>query len=409
MNGCRPLARNENPIAAPASSSHLVDAASSARVVQYAAAAISSTISESGLLNRNISTATGVSASNAPARMPAQWPNQRLTVACTSHTVSTPSIACGTSIDQALKPNSRPEISIGQSAAGGLSTVMKLDESNEPKNSAFQLLRAGLDGGGVEVVRVAGRAQPPDVEQRGAAEQGQQRGAVSAIRSRPLVGRRFAEGRGGAEVESGRGHDGDSFERKTHTRSRTKRSTVASRLAVIRTASSATRGGRLDTWRQQPERATGQAQPEPEHDEPLQLVAGRSVAAADAEGEPPVGGRVGDRGHEQRDEVGRLRAEERAGEHEQQQVGQRADHADGGEAHRLAGEQSVPPGPDRGPVGPRARRRAGNRCAAGHRGGSAERSSVHAENDRAGRVSPASPQRQAFLKAGWEPAELAGV
>ena len=33
----------------------------------------------------------------------------------------------------------RSEISIGQSAAGDLSTVMKFDESKEPKKNAFQL------------------------------------------------------------------------------------------------------------------------------------------------------------------------------------------------------------------------------------------------------------------------------
>ena len=38
-----------------------------------------------------------------------------------------------------LTPKSRAEISITQSDAGGLSTVMKFDESNEPKKNAFQL------------------------------------------------------------------------------------------------------------------------------------------------------------------------------------------------------------------------------------------------------------------------------
>ena len=33
----------------------------------------------------------------------------------------------------------RAEISIGQRKAGGLSTEMKLDESDDPKNMAFQL------------------------------------------------------------------------------------------------------------------------------------------------------------------------------------------------------------------------------------------------------------------------------
>src|SRR4051794_10642683 len=100
---------------------------------------MSKTITASGLLNRNISTATGVSASIAPAPMPAQCPNQRLTVACSSHTEATPSRACGTSIDHELKPKIRPESSIGHSDSGGLSTVIALPASSEPKKNAFQL------------------------------------------------------------------------------------------------------------------------------------------------------------------------------------------------------------------------------------------------------------------------------
>ena len=39
-----------------------------------------------------------------------------------------------------LSPKMRAEISIGHRKAGGLSTVMKLDESEDPKKNAFQLL-----------------------------------------------------------------------------------------------------------------------------------------------------------------------------------------------------------------------------------------------------------------------------
>ena len=39
-----------------------------------------------------------------------------------------------------LTPKMRAEISIGHKKAGGLSTVMKLDASDEPKKKAFQLL-----------------------------------------------------------------------------------------------------------------------------------------------------------------------------------------------------------------------------------------------------------------------------
>ena len=40
---------------------------------------------------------------------------------------------------QLLKPKIRPESSITHSDAGGLSTVMKFEESSEPKKNAFQL------------------------------------------------------------------------------------------------------------------------------------------------------------------------------------------------------------------------------------------------------------------------------
>ncbi len=40
----------------------------------------------------------------------------------------------------ALTPKIRAERSIAQSEAGGLSTVMKFEESKEPKKNAFQLV-----------------------------------------------------------------------------------------------------------------------------------------------------------------------------------------------------------------------------------------------------------------------------
>ena len=54
--------------------------------------------------------------------------------------MATPSIAWGTSRLQLLNPKMRAETSITHSDAGGLSTVMKLAASEEPKNMAFQLL-----------------------------------------------------------------------------------------------------------------------------------------------------------------------------------------------------------------------------------------------------------------------------
>ena len=106
----------------------------------YAATVSSSTSSASGLLNRNISAATGVSARASPATSPAAGPNQRRTAAYSTPTQATPSRACGTSMLQELTPKIRPDSSITHSEAGVLSTVMKLAESNEPKKNAFQLL-----------------------------------------------------------------------------------------------------------------------------------------------------------------------------------------------------------------------------------------------------------------------------
>ncbi len=66
-SACPILVRNANPIATPASINHRAEACDSDRTTKYAAATISSTSNASGLLNRNISTATGVNASALPA------------------------------------------------------------------------------------------------------------------------------------------------------------------------------------------------------------------------------------------------------------------------------------------------------------------------------------------------------
>ena len=139
-NACSILARNANPSRTPQNTSHRVRPFSTARTSAYAAAVISSTSSASGLLNLNIRAATGVSARTSPATSPAAGPNQRRTAAYSSATEATPSRACGTSIDHWLKPNTRPDSSMTHSEPGVLSTVMKLEESNEPKKKAFQLL-----------------------------------------------------------------------------------------------------------------------------------------------------------------------------------------------------------------------------------------------------------------------------
>ena len=91
------------------------------------------------MLNRNTSTATGVSAETAPAIRPADGPYQRLMVVNRSPVVATPIRACGTRMLHALTPKIRADNAITQSEAGVLSTVIELAASEEPKNSAFQL------------------------------------------------------------------------------------------------------------------------------------------------------------------------------------------------------------------------------------------------------------------------------
>ena len=76
----------------------------------------------------------------APASNAAPAENQRRTVAYRMATVATPSRAFGTRMLHELTPKIRAEMSITQRAPGDLSTVMKLDESKDPKKKAFQLL-----------------------------------------------------------------------------------------------------------------------------------------------------------------------------------------------------------------------------------------------------------------------------
>jgi hypothetical protein len=98
-----------------------------------------STSSASGLLNRKIRTATGVSASAAPAISPAPGPAIRLTAAYSSPTDATPMSAWGTRTLQLLSPKMRTDSPVIHRAAGVLSTVIASAASEDPKNHAFQL------------------------------------------------------------------------------------------------------------------------------------------------------------------------------------------------------------------------------------------------------------------------------
>ncbi|BAS14418.1 hypothetical protein AHiyo8_27210 [Arthrobacter sp. Hiyo8] len=62
----------------------------------------------------------------------------RLTARYSSQAVATPMSAWGTRMLQELSPKIRTERSMIQSDAGGLSTVMELAASDDPKNHAAQ-------------------------------------------------------------------------------------------------------------------------------------------------------------------------------------------------------------------------------------------------------------------------------
>jgi hypothetical protein len=80
-NACSILVRKPKPTSAPTATIQRTRPLSTARTVAYAPSTSSSTSSASGLLNRNISTPTGVSAMTTPASRPAPAPYQRRTVA----------------------------------------------------------------------------------------------------------------------------------------------------------------------------------------------------------------------------------------------------------------------------------------------------------------------------------------
>src|SRR6478736_10281955 len=138
-NACSILVRNAKPTTQPVNAIQRIPPVSIARTVKYAATTSSSTSNASGLLYRNISTATGVTASATPAMRPAPGPLHRLTVKYSTVTAATPINAWGSNMVNALKPKSLPDKPITHIAAGGLSTVMALPASSEPNSHAFQL------------------------------------------------------------------------------------------------------------------------------------------------------------------------------------------------------------------------------------------------------------------------------
>ena len=73
--------RKPRPMKTPTIMNHFGEACSIDFIVAQAPSAMSRSSSASGLLKRNISTATGVSARTTPAMRPAAAPKWRLTVA----------------------------------------------------------------------------------------------------------------------------------------------------------------------------------------------------------------------------------------------------------------------------------------------------------------------------------------
>ena len=72
----------------------------------------------------------------------AAGPNDRRTMTNKSATVATPASASGRRMLHESRPKSRTERPMSIVASGGLSTVMKLAESIDPKNQADQLCEA---------------------------------------------------------------------------------------------------------------------------------------------------------------------------------------------------------------------------------------------------------------------------
>jgi hypothetical protein len=129
--------RKPSPMKTPTMAIHFGDPCSIERIVAHAPRVMSRTKRASGLLKRNMSTATGVRASTAPARRPAAAVLQRFTVAWTTPTVATPMRTSGRRIEKELNPKIRTDSAITQREAGGLSTVIELPASELPKRKAF--------------------------------------------------------------------------------------------------------------------------------------------------------------------------------------------------------------------------------------------------------------------------------
>ena len=139
MNACSILVSNASPSSTPHSTSPRVRPVSIADHSAQADASSNNVSKASGLLYRNMTTATGVTASASAARWAATSPAHLRTSRCRISTDATPATASGSRMLHELKPNTRADNACTQKAAGGLSTVMNDPGSMAPKKNAFQL------------------------------------------------------------------------------------------------------------------------------------------------------------------------------------------------------------------------------------------------------------------------------
>ena len=107
--------------------------------VESAASTTSRTMRLSGTFPRSSVMVAGLAASTAAATMPANGPARRRTAWKSTRTVSAPSTAWGSMIDQTWNPNRRTERAWAHRAPGSLSTVMVPAGSKAPKTMSCQL------------------------------------------------------------------------------------------------------------------------------------------------------------------------------------------------------------------------------------------------------------------------------
>ena len=232
----------------------------------------------------------------APAMTAAAGPNDRFTARKRTPTVPTPASASGSRTLHELRPKSRTERPMTIVESGGLSTVMKLAASNEPKNQADQLCDAGQRRGRVVGVGVAADGQVPDVQDGRQGQDAKERGADPGDRV-------------------GCNQYGDLPE------------TTAMRRENVH---------RRNTRRRDDERdAQGQ--------QAGSMIAGQALPAAHLESEMAIRGRVAERRGHQRERVGEPGRSGLTEPRVQGDVSQGANQTDGAEAGSLADRVATRP------------------------------------------------------------------